>query len=342
MKKLSLFAVSICVGLSSLAQNLETPVGYLKAIFEAHEEMNKKYMSYMSVAAHSRRARKIEKTRLQVLESITNARYKTTDLPFFAGDNSLRKSSLDYINLCYNVFSDDYAKIVNMEEIAEQSFSEMEAYILLQGKTSEKIKQASEAMSLAQEAFAKKNNINLVKGEKTELAEKMETAGKLNEYRNKIYLLFFKCNWQDAELMKALNNKKINEAEQARNSLIQFATEGLKVLESLKNFNGDPSLANTCRMVLQGYKNLAETEVQKQTDFYLKEENFNKIKAAMESKSNRSKEDVDAYNKAVKEINAAVGAFNAGNQAANEKRNELLKAWSETEKQFADYHMPKY
>ncbi len=298
----------------------------------------------MSATAHSRRARKIEKTRQQVVESITNAKYKTTDLPYFNGDNSLRKSSLDYIDLCYHVFNDDYAKIVDMEEIAEQSYTEMEAYLLLQKQTSQKLKDASNALAKAQEEFAKKNNINLIKGEKSELAEKMEEASKLNEYTNKIFLIFFKCNWQDAELIKALNNKKINEAEQARNSLIQFATEGIKALEALRSFNGDPSLANACRLVLQGYKKLAETEVQKQTDFYLKEENFNKIKAAMESKgkNERTKEDIDAYNKAFNEINAAVSDFNDGNAAAYEKRNDLLKNWNETERQFVDVHMPKY
>lgn len=342
MKKIALFVMSCCFVFLANTQDFDKPVDYLKGIFGAHAEMNKKYMSYMSVAAHSRRARKIEKTRLQVVESITNARYKTTDLPMFAGDNSLRKSSLDYIDLCYNIFNDDYAKIVNMEEIAEASYTEMEAYLLLQQKTSEKLKQASEALHKAQEAFAKKNNINLVQGEKTELAEKMEAAGKLNEYKNKVFLIFFKCNWQDGELVKALNNKKINEAEQARNSLIKFAEEGLKALEAVRTFNGDPSLANACKLALQGYKKLAETEVQKQTDYYLKEENFNKIKAAMEGKSERTKEDVDAYNKAVIEINAASNAFNEGNRMANEKRNDLNKNWSETERQFADVHMPKY
>lgn len=56
----------------------------------------------------------------------------------YNGDNSLRQSSIDYIKLCYNVFNDDYAKIINLEDIAEQSFDEMQAFLLLQEKQTKK------------------------------------------------------------------------------------------------------------------------------------------------------------------------------------------------------------
>src|SRR5437870_3052554 len=81
------------------AQNLDNPGDYITAISKAESDMNKTYMAYLSAAAHSGRARKIEKMRNQTLESITNCRYKLTDLPFYKGDNSLRKSSIDYVAL---------------------------------------------------------------------------------------------------------------------------------------------------------------------------------------------------------------------------------------------------
>ena len=121
-----------------------------------------------------------------------------------------------------------------MEEIAEQSFDEMQAYMLLMEKTNEKIKVASDNMQNASKEFAKKYNVNLVES-KDELSEKLSTAGELNGYRDKIYLLFFKCNYEDGEMMtNAMNNKKVKDIEQARNSLIQYANEGLAALSGLK------------------------------------------------------------------------------------------------------------
>ncbi|MEO8415771.1 MAG: hypothetical protein ABI472_19055, partial [Ginsengibacter sp.] len=58
--------------------------------------------------------------------SIENSRFKTIDLPIYKGnDNSLRQSSIDYLKFCYNVFNDDYAKILNLEDIEEQSLFEI-------------------------------------------------------------------------------------------------------------------------------------------------------------------------------------------------------------------------
>lgn len=325
------------------AQDLTNPGTYMTAVSNAQNEMDQKYMAYMSAAAHGRRARKLEKMRKQVLESVINCKYKITDLPYYKGDNSLRQSSIDYVQLCYNVFNDDYTKIVNMEEIAEQSFDEMQAYILLQEKTSEKIKEASAKMQKASKEFAAKYNVNLIET-KSELGEKMEVAGKLNHYQNQVYLIFFKCNYQDVQITDAMNKKKVNDVEQSRSALIRYANEGLLALDSLKTFQGDATLSSACKQLLQYYKKSAENDIPKQTDFYLKQENFDKIKKALEAKSanDRTKEDIDAYNKAVKEINAASNTFNNLNASMNNTRHEMLDNWEKTQKEFADTHMPRY
>src|SRR3954470_11496023 len=107
------------------SQDLSTPVGYMDAFGKAHDQMNKTYMTYMSAVGHGKRARKIEKLRQKVVETIIDTKNNTNGLGAYKGDNSLRQSSVDYITLVYHVFNDDYAKIVNMEEIAEQSYDQM-------------------------------------------------------------------------------------------------------------------------------------------------------------------------------------------------------------------------
>lgn len=47
---------------------------------------------------------------------------------------------MEYVNFCYTIFNEDYAKIVDMEEIAEQSFDEMQALLILREKVDEKLK----------------------------------------------------------------------------------------------------------------------------------------------------------------------------------------------------------
>ncbi len=167
----------------------------MTAMTNAQMEMDQKYMAYISASAHSSRARKIEKLRTQALESIDNAKYKTIDLPNYKGDNSLRQASIDYIQFCYRIFNEDYTKIVNMEEIAEQSVDQMQAFLLLEEKTSEKLHEASENLAMAEKQFAGKYGVNLIDS-KSELTDKMGTAGMVNNYCDRIYIIFFKCNWE--------------------------------------------------------------------------------------------------------------------------------------------------
>jgi hypothetical protein len=335
--------LSPCLCLQAQTPNTDNPGDYITAIYRARGDMDNKYMQYLSATAHTHRARKVEKLRQEVLDNITESRYKTTDLPIYKGDNSLRKGSIDYIQLCYIVFNEDYKKIVNMEELAEQSVDEMQAYLLLQEKVSEKLHQASDSLEKITRSFATKYNVTLTE-EKSVLGDKMDAATRLNQYSNALYLAFFKCNWEDNQMVKAMNDKKVNDIEQARSALLSYANEGLKGLDTLKPFENDPSLANACRAALQFYKQTAERDIPKLVDFYLKQEDFAKLKKSFDDKSSssRTQDDVNAFNKAVKDVNASINNFNQTNTKVNNGRAQALNDWQDAEKRFADEHMPHY
>ncbi len=151
----------VSISITSKGQAIENPGEYMTAVFKARAEMDQKYMQYLSAAAHGRRARKVEKLRAEVLESINQSKYKTTDLPKYKGDNTLRQGAIDYITLCYRVFNEDYKKIVDMEELAEQSFDGMSAYLLLQEKIGEKLNEASSQVQKVSKEFAAKYNVKI-------------------------------------------------------------------------------------------------------------------------------------------------------------------------------------
>ena len=88
-----------------------------------------------------------------------------------------------------------------------------------------------------------------------------------------------------------------------------------------------------CRDALQFYSSMAKNDIPKLTDYYLKQENFDKIKKSLEAKgNNRTQEDVDQYNKAVKDINSSVNSFNQLNQDLNSRRQEVVQNWENAEK----------
>lgn len=341
MKKL--FPLLFAILLVNIAFAQDDAGSYMSQMGNAETAMNKSYMTYISAAAHSSRKRKIEKLRGQAVESIVTCQSAIGYMPGYNGDNTLKQNALQYVQLCYKVFNDDYAHIVNMEDIAERSYDEMQAYLLLQQATDDTLETAVKRMNLAQRAFAKKYNVTLV-DEQTELGDKMMQTGKMNKYHNKVYLLFYKCNWEDSQLSEAVNQKNVTKIEQVRNALLKYANDGLKVLDTLSAFDGDNSLAGACKDALQFYKDEATNQVPGIRDFYMKEENFEKLKTAMDAKSQdqRTQADVDNYNKAVNDINDAVNTYNQANRDVNSNRTNIINSWNDTEKSFIDKHTPYY
>lgn len=324
------------------AQNTEDPGAYMTSLSEPLTEMNKTYLQYVSAAAHGRRARKLEKMRAQVLEKISNTQSKVMDLPNYKTDKTLRQSTIDYLKLLYAVFNDDYGKLVNIEEIAEQSIDEMQAYLLLKEKTAERLNKGYETLAMAQKGFAATHKVQLIETQ-TELGDKMSKASAVSNYADDIYIQFFKCNWQDSKVVEAMNKSKVNEVEQARNALLMYANEGLAVLDTMKSFNGDEMLKNACRTALMGYKQMAEKLYPKAAEFYLANEKFTKLKSNMDAMGNsRTKQDVDAYNAAVKTINQQNGAYNQMNAEANAQRSAAIDLYNKANSSFNDKHTPHY
>jgi hypothetical protein len=340
-----LVLLCICTAIKpAKAQDITAdPGAYMTAFNTAETDMNKAYMAYISASAHSSRKRKIDKMRDQAINSIIICQNTITDLPPYKGDNSLRQSNLTYVQLCYKIFNDDYAHIVNMEEISERSYDAMQAYLLLQEATNDTLEVGNQRITNAGNTFAAKYGVRIV-SEKSELADKMQAAGNLGKYRDKVYLLFFKCNWEDSQLTEAINQKNVTKIEQVRSALDKFAIEGLAVLDTLHAYENDPALADACKQALTFYKQEAETGMPMVTDFFLKEENFTKLKAAMDAKSanERTQQDVDTFNKAVSDMNAGVNAYNQANNELNSGRANVNNNWTETERQFADKHTPYY
>ena len=172
----------------------------------------------------------------------------------------------------------------------------------------------------------------------------MEVTNKVSKYHDKVYLLFYKCNWEDNQLTGAVNEKNVTKIEQFRSALRKYAVEGTAVLDTLHFFENDGSLAESCKQAFAFYKQEAETGMPKVTDYFLKLESFDKLKAAMDSKSadQRTKQDVDSYNKAVGDMNASVNVYNQTNAELNNGRTTINSNFNATEKQFLDNHTPYY
>lgn len=325
------------------AQSFTDAGSYMSFIGNHHREITKDFMSYTSAVAHGKSARKVENRRKEMMQSMTEARRKIGTMGPFQGDKSLRDSTAKYLLTSYHVLNDDYGKIVNLEEVAEQSYDGMEAYLLAQDLAHEKLDQARERLELVEKSFAAKHNIRMIEKE-DELSEKVNKVAKVNSYHRLVFLIFFKSYKQEIYLMEAIQQKNINSIEQNNNTLQNYAQEGLAKLDTMAAFSGDRSIVTACKQLLEFYKMESKDKIPVYTNYYLKEENFTKIKKAFDAKreKDRTQEDVNQYNKAIDEMNKAGNEFNNTNKELNDQRKKILDSWNKSADNFLDKHTPKY
>jgi hypothetical protein len=337
-KTIVVFIFSMTFLLIRANGQFDNPGQYMDHISTANQKLTEKYLFYLSGMSHGKSARKVEKRRQEVLSAIIDTRVDIMGMPPFKGDKTLRDTTVAYLKILNSVFNEDYGKIVNMEEIAEQSYDAMEAYMLAQEKAQEKLNEASLRQHAMQKAFAAKHNVTLLEGGESGVDAKMKVASAVIKHNDEVYLIFFKSYKQEAYLMEAANKKDINAIEQNLNSLQTFSEQGLEKLKNIQGYNGDNTLIDACRNLLNFYID----EVKKgtaMTDFFLKEENFKKIKKKFDM-SKKTQADADEYNKAVNDMNTAVNTYNLTNNELNKKRTAALDGWNKATKKYMDNYMP--
>lgn len=339
MKKLYTTAIAFCSLAFSATAQTDSPMPFFDGVNKALAAVNVKYLAYMSAVSHGSKVRKAEKKRQELLEQVDQSRYDVTELPYYKGDKTLTTATVNYLKLVSHNLNDNYAKIVNLEDIAEQSYDNMEAYLLLRKKVSERMQAASDSIQLSQEEYCKKYNITLTHSE-DEMSRKMKKAGDVTDYHDIIYLIFFKCNAQEDDLMEALEKKNITSIEQIKGSLLKYADEGLAKLDTMKHYP-DPTLKVGCRKALEFFKREAG-KMTVYTDYIMKSESFEQLKKAFEgsAKSQNDQAEIDKYNKGVNDLNAALKVYNQNNENLNNERTTVYKNWNEASKVFLDNNMP--
>jgi hypothetical protein len=324
------------------SQKIEDALSYMDFMSKQYRKVMEDMWDYTSTSAHSKNIRKIESRRKDLLNTISKVQQSIAKMPDYQGDKGLRDTTVSYLKLSYNVLNNDYAKIVDLEEIAEQSYDMMEAYINAQEMANEKLDLSSQRLDAEQQGFAQKYNIK-VSESKDKLGNKLEKATKVFKYYNRIYLIFFKSFKQDYFLSEALQKQDVNSIEQNRNSLLKFATLGAKKLDTLKGFGGDNSLKVSLKQLLEFYKVEASVKIPVLTNFYLKKEIYEKTKSEIGTKSEqeRTKADVAQYNKALADYNKSIADYNRITSELSQKHGMLLESWDRAVQSFLDRQVPK-
>ncbi len=327
---------------TSTAQKFKNANEYLSYIGKENGKISKSMWNYTKSLAHSKSARKVEGDRKRLLKSIERAMIKIKRAKAYEGEDAYKKQVLEYMDLYSSLLKNDYAKIVDMKEVAEQSYDFMEAYILAQELADKRMQEAQQAYASAQKDYAARNNIRLLDKE-TELGKKIKISNEVFDHKNDVYLVFFKSNIQERFMLNALSSNDISAIQQNANALLTFAKEGMTAVDTIDVYKEDKTLVKATKVALQFYIDETENTVPKLIEFFLLNEKFQTIKEAIDKKAakDRTKKEIDAYNNMVNEINKAVEDFNKTNAQLNKERTKIINQWNEASANFLSRHIPK-
>lgn len=341
MKKIVLASCLLSATLL-MAQSQSDPGAYLDHFSESYQTIQKDMWDYTKSVSHGRSARKVDKRRGELIGTSDSALKHAEKADGFQGDNTYRDVVVEYFRTINLVLKEDYAKLVDMEAVAEESYDAMEAYMTAKQLANDKQTDAFKLVSATEKEFAKNHNVTLIQGEQDKLDKKMEIADAVYTHYNEVYLIFFKSYKQELYMNAAIGSGDLSSIEQNREALKATTEEGLGKLSGVELFEGDKAMITATRQLFKFYQKEAEN-TQAAVDYYLKLENFNKIKTAFEAKKekNRTQQDVDEYNNAVNEMNDAVNKYNEVNDANNKERSELIDNWNSTAEKFTNSHVPR-
>lgn len=305
---------------------------------ENYQQIKKDTWDYIRKASRGRNAGKIEKRRLELLTTLRSSKSSASRVKPFEGDATLRDAVVSYLNVSISVLNDDFAEIVNLEKIAEESYDDMEAYLLLKERVNAKMDSSEVSLQTAQKLFASKNNIRLVQTEQSKLGKKLSNATEVISYSNKVFLIYYKSNWYEQKMVKAISAGNVSDAEQYRQSLESVSQEGKVATEELEAFRGDRTMKIACLNVLNFYQQEAKSYATKMIDFYVRKEELEKVLNDFQQKKKKdiTREDVEKYNSSVDEFNKLVEEYNKNNESLNNRRSKLINEWNKTRQKFYD------
>ena len=116
----------------------------------------------------------------------------------------------------------------------------------------------------------------------------------------------------------------------------------MEKLKTIKPYKNDMSLVLATKKVLEFTKKEALELSSTVTTFIMLNQKFKESKTIMDNKSanNRSKEEIDNFNKLVNELNKEVGNYNKTINKFNIERTNTINNWNVTGENFIARYVP--
>lgn len=302
MKYLLLIGIFLSISTTAIAQsfNTEDPVTYNNYIVAEQSELMSKVVEYIVETVHNNNYREVESKRLEVIGQIEMSINKLKQMAPFKGDSQMKDEALAVFKLYREAYVNDYSQINMLKKDRESSFKAMEMYFNAQDQAEEKLQQTAQKFTLAQQEFAKNNNMKIAEAERDGT---MSAIAEVNKYSRKVFLEFFKISKLNGKCLDALNSQDAAIIEAARIALLEGSQSAKDNLTAFSAFKGNNEFRSRTLAYVAYHTLFAQNEVLE-------------LKRILETED-RTNEDIDRYNEIIqtynKDIQTLIKNFNDAN-----------------------------
>ncbi len=341
--KITIFLIFfVGTGIVLKAQDFTNAFEYLGYIEKRQEDITKATWNYIRTSAHSNWEGRVKRKKSKLIETIREAKNEIYQMPPFDGSTELRDSMVAYLKFSEKLLKGDYAQVEALEFEAKKSYEAMTKYLKKVEEINKKFSKHSEGLSEDIRQFATLHDIK-IQETSSKTAAKIKISNIVNNYYNKLYLIYFRCAIANNFALQALNDEDTTKFKKWKDSLDVAVKIGNKKLFKYKGYNNDYSMKFTCQKSLNNYKLIHDNYFKKILNYYRAEANLEIAKKKYESKNKNklTQEDVDQYNEAISNYNNAAEQYQ---QAVENTQNVLKnnqKQWNEVSDKFLDKHVPK-
>jgi hypothetical protein len=314
-------------------------MAYLQAMVAPLEEVRQSNYHYLQSVTRVRKARAVEKKRQELLKALQSVKDIVQGSKPLHGDATLKTDLIQYLDLVTIVLKNDFGKILDMEDIAAQSYDQTEAHQMALDMATAKLNASFGVLRNAQLAFFKKYGIRAI-DKKDGLDLKIERVNKAISYYDTIFRIFFKVNHQNSYAQSAMTAKDAAGLEQHATTLVSFAEDALELIKQKHGYEGDNELIATAVKLLEYYRYAGQKAYPANIEFEIKTDNFRAAEKKMNAikATDRTAEVINQYNGEVNAYNAAVKEINRINKQSFKTHRQLIKLWNTEMKKFFKNH----
>jgi hypothetical protein len=324
------------------AQKFSHANKYVGFVSKQQEKIAKRFLDYNKIISYTytkKSAKKNQDSRRKLIDELVEAKANIDSIPSFKKDSAYKDSALSYVNQCSGLLDDDYKKIENMQEIADQSYENMQSLFLAKESAAQKLRKLNEHFHVLTTKFAATYKVTL-DNKKYKIDSAINETITAADYYKPVYLVFFKSYKEEDNLQNAIDRKDDNDFKKARKDLSKSSEAGQNGLDTIKAYKNDNSLVTAGEKLLEYYEKEADDKVDPVSDYFSAMKDFDDVKKTFDKRPGHSGKEVSAYKKEVKVYNKAIKKYNKTMSSIYKKKKSLLNKWTSAAERFIKKHMP--